>query len=386
MRRSDRHRRRMTVPDRLALVLAGTLTCATAVACGVEALQAQAAQPTPAPSTLETAKAAPATGERTVPLPGELQAFESVSVVARVAGHLETITVDRGSEVRRGQVLATLVAPEVAAQVAEAEARVEGAVARRAEAEADVAAARTSFERLAAASQTAGAVAGLELRRAEETVNAGVARVDSAARAIEAARASRDAVKALEGFLRVTAPFAGRVTERLMHPGALVGPAAGPLLRLEQVSRLRLTVAVPEQYAAGISRGRQLQFRVPAHGGRVFTGTVARVAGSLDARTRTMPVELDVDNADGALAPGMFPEVTWPVMSQAGAVLVPATAVVTTTERTFVIRVRGGKAEWVTVRKVAPRGEVTEVTGALAPGDTVLKRGSDEIRDGTPIP
>jgi membrane fusion protein (multidrug efflux system) len=374
MKRIDRRQRWTMAPGRLAMML---------VACSLVTLQAQTA---PRPNAFETVKVAPATAERTVPLPGEMQSFESVSVVARVAGYLETITVDRGSEVRRGQVLATLVAPEVAAQVAEAEARVEAAISRKVEADADVASARANFERLTAASQTAGAVAGLELRRAEESMKAGVARVDSAERAIEAARASRDAAKALQGFLRVTAPFAGRVTERLVHPGALVGPAAGPLLRLEQVSRLRLTVAVPEQYTAGISRGRQLQFRVPAHGSRVFSATVARVAGSLDARTRTMPVELDVDNTDGALAPGMFPDVTWPVISQAGAVLVPATAVVATTERTFVIRVRSGKAEWVTVRKMATRGDSTEVTGSLAPGDTVLKRGTDEIRDGSAIP
>jgi RND family efflux transporter MFP subunit len=364
------------------MALGAAIACASAVA----AAQTPPAQSAQAPGALETAKVAAATAERTVSLPGELQSFESVGVVARVAGYLETITVDRGSEVRRGQVLATLVAPEVAAQVAEAEARVAAAVAQKTEAEADVASARNTFERLTAANQTAGAVAGLELRRAEESLKAGAARVDSAERAVEAARASRDAVKALEGFLRVTAPFAGRVTERLVHPGALVGPAAGPLLRLEQVSRLRLTVAVPEQYSAGISRGRQLQFRTPAHGGRVFTGTVARVAGSLDGRTRTMPVELDVDNTDGALSPGMFPEVTWPVVSQAEAVLVPATAVVVTTERTFVIRVRSGKAEWVTVRKVTARGDSTEVTGGLEPGDTVLKRGTDEIRDGSSIP
>jgi membrane fusion protein, multidrug efflux system len=335
---------------------------------------------------VETAKVTPATAERAVSLPGELQAFETVGVVARVAGYLESVTVDRGSEVRRGQVLATLVAPELAAQVAEAEARVEAAVARRAEADAEFASARLTFERLSAANETPGAVAGLELRRAEESMKAGEARVTSAERAIEAARASRDAVKALEGYLRVTAPFAGRVTERLAHPGALVGPAAGPLLRLEQVSRLRLTVAVPERYASGAVRGRMLEFRVPAYGIRVFKGNMARLAGSLDTRTRSMPVELDVDNADGTLAPGMFPEVTWPVISQPGAVLVPTTAIVTTTERTFVVRVRDGKAEWVTVRRIAARGESTEVAGSLAPGETVVKRGTDEIREGTPIP
>ncbi|HZB24638.1 MAG TPA: efflux RND transporter periplasmic adaptor subunit [Vicinamibacterales bacterium] len=355
---------------------------ALAVACGgglaVVSMQAQGAR--------ETVKVIPATTERTVALPGELQPFEAVGVVARVDGYLESVTVDRGSDVRRGQVLATLVAPELAAQVAGAEARVEAAVSGKAEADADVASARLTFERLSSASQTTGAVAGLELRRAEESMKASEARVSSAERAIDAARAARDAVQALQGFLRVTAPFAGRVTERLAHPGALVGPAAGPLLRLEQVSRLRLTVAVPEQYAGTIARGRSLEFRVPSHGARVFTGTVARVAGSLDARTRSMPVELDVDNADGALAPGMFAEVTWPVTSAAGAVLVPTTAIVTTTERIFVIRARGGKAEWVTVKKVAAHGDTTEVTGGLAPGDTVLKRGSDEVREGTPIP
>lgn len=99
-----------------------------------------------------------------------------------------------------------------------------------------------------------------------------------------------------------------------------------------------------------------------------------------------MAVELDVDNRDGALAPGMFPEVTWPVAPASGAFLVPTTALVSTTERTFVVRVRNGKAEWVTVKRVATRGDRTEVTGALAVGETVVTRGSDEIREGTAIP
>jgi RND family efflux transporter MFP subunit len=299
---------------------------------------------------------------------------------------VDSVSVDRGSDVRRGQVLATLVAPELAARVAEADAGVAAAVARRVEADAELATARTTFERLSEANQTAGAVAGLEMRRAEEAVKAATARVESAAKAADAARASRDAVRTLEGYLRVTAPFAGRITERLVHPGALAGPAAGPLMRLEQVARLRLTVAVPEQYGASVSRGRRLDFRVPAHGSRVFSGAVARASGSLDPRTRTMAVELDVDNADGALAPGMFPEVIWPVTPQSGAVLVPATAVVTTTERTFVVRVRGGQAEWVTVKRVAIRGDKAEVVGSLSVGDTVVMRGSDEIREGTPVP
>lgn len=335
---------------------------------------------------METTTVAPAGGERSIALPGELLPFEAVSVVARVSGYVETVEVDRGDEVRRGQVLATLVAPELAAQVAEARARVETAVANRIVAEADQDSARLTFERLSAASATPGAVAGLELKRAEDAMRAAAARVEASARAVDAARASLDAVSTLEGYLRVNAPFAGRITERLVHPGALVGPATGPLVRIEQTSRLRLVVPVPEQYGIGAARGRAVTFTVPAHGPRRFSGKVARLAGALDARTRTMAIELDVDNGDGVLAPGMFPQVAWPVAAQPGSVLVPATAMVTTTERTFVIRVRQGRAEWVTVRRVAARGDQVEVVGTLTAGDTILRRGTDEIRDGTPVP
>jgi RND family efflux transporter MFP subunit len=335
---------------------------------------------------LETATVAAASEGRTVPLPGELYPFEAVDVVARVSGYVETIDVDRGSDVRRGQTLATIVAPELAAQVAEARARVETAVANRVVAEADQSSARLTHERLLAASATAGAVAGLELRRAEDAVRAANARVEAAARAVDAARAAQEAVTTLEGYLRVTAPFAGRITARMVHPGALVGPSTGPLVRLEHTTRLRLVVPIPEQYGGGARRGREVSFRVPAHGARAFTGRLARVAGALDPRTRTMAVELDVENADGALAPGMFPQVAWPLTPAEGTVVVPATAIVTTTERTFVIRVREGKAEWVTVRRMAARGDTAEVTGALAVGETILRRGSDEIRDGAAVP
>jgi membrane fusion protein, multidrug efflux system len=123
--------------------------------------------------------------------------------------------------------------------------------------------------------------------------------------------------------------------------------------------RTRLAgLRVPEQYGASAERGRNLSFKLPAQQARTFTGTIARVAGALDPRTRTMAVELDVDNADRALAPGRFPQVTWPVTAGEGTVAVPVTAMVTTIERTFVIRVRQGKAEWVTVRRVAARGDL----------------------------
>jgi hypothetical protein len=98
-----------------------------------------------------------------------------------------------------------------------------------------------------------------------------------------------------------------------------------------------------------------------------------------------MPVELDVLNGDGSLAPGMYPAVSWPVRRARPALLVPRSSVVTTTERTFVIHNQNGRAEWVDVKKGAAEGDLIEVIGNLRPGDMVVRRATDEIRDGTPL-
>jgi RND family efflux transporter MFP subunit len=158
-----------------------------------------------------------------------------------------------------------------------------------------------------------------------------------------------------------------------------------PLLKLEQNSRLRLVVAVPESEAGAIVKSAHVAFTVPAFPGQRFSGVVSRLPRSMDAKTRTMPVEADVDNSSGRLAPGMYPEVEWPSRSGRAALLVPPTAIVTTTERTFVIRVSDGRAEWVDVRKGSSAGDLVEVLGSLKEGDRVVRRGSDELRPGTPI-
>lgn len=98
-----------------------------------------------------------------------------------------------------------------------------------------------------------------------------------------------------------------------------------------------------------------------------------------------MPVELDVANPDGRLAPGMYPEITWPVRKKRPSLLVPPSSIVTTTERTFVIRVRGGKAEWVNVTRGATVDDLVEVFGTLNPGDEIVRRGTDEIREETSL-
>ena len=195
-----------------------------------------------------------------------------------------------------------------------------------------------------------------------------------------------NALKALVTYLKIAAPFDGVVTDRLVHPGALVGPPADPaLLVLQQVSHLRVVVPVPEEVVGGLVPGAKVEFSVPTFPQRTFAGTIARISHALDQKTRTMPVELDTFNRDGALAPGMYPSVKWPVRSSRPALFVPKTSVVTTTERTFVVRNQNGHAECVDVKTRATEGDLVEVIGNLRPGDLVVRRATDELRQGDVI-
>jgi membrane fusion protein, multidrug efflux system len=319
-------------------------------------------------------------------LPGEFLPFLSVSIHAKVPGYVERILVDRGSRVESGQLLAELSAPEMAAQIAEGESKVQAIESDRLQAEAQLAAAQSTYDRLKKAAETPGAIAGNELVQMEKQVEATQALVHSREQAKRAAEAAVSAEKEMQSYLQIKAPFDGVVTERFVHPGALVGPGADPvLLTIQQISQMRLVVAVPEEYVGGITEGAKLAFQVPAYPERTFSGTLARVSHTLDKGTRTMAVELDVANRDGSLAPGMYPSVKWPIRRSRPALFVPKTSVVTTTERTFVVRNQNGRAEWVDVRKGATEGDLIEVLGDLKAGDSVVRVATDEIREGSAI-
>ncbi len=140
---------------------------------------------------------------------------------------------------------------------------------------------------------------------------------------------------------------------------------------------------VPEAYAAELKTGAPIPFSVAAYPGQSFSGSVARIARAVDVSTRTMAVELDVTNADGRLAPGTFCQVRWPVRRPGPSLFVPSASVAATTDRTFVIRVRGGKTEWVDVRTGLTSGPLVEVFGDLQAGRRNRGRGTDELRPGT---
>jgi membrane fusion protein, multidrug efflux system len=324
----------------------------------------------------------------TLSLPGELMPFQSVALYSRVTGFVKTITVDRGSRVRAGQQLAVLEAPELVAQKSEAQSKLQGAEAQLAAVRAKAAGTASTYEKLRAASATPGVVAGNDVILAEKASEADQEQIAAAVQNVEAARRALESVSDVEGYLRITAPFSGVVSERNVHPGALVGPTGGPgtampIVRIVESSRLRLVIPVPEAYTAGVTNGTSLTFTVSAYPGQTFTGDVARISQSVDITSRTMAVELDVNNADGRLAPGTFCQVKWPVRREASSLLVPTASVASTTGRTFVIRVRNGRTEWVDVKTGLTSGPLVEVFGELDPGDEIAARGTDELKAGT---
>ena len=326
----------------------------------------------------------------TVHLPGEIEPYEVVAIFPKVTGFVKSIAVDRGSHVKAGELIAQLEAPELIAQRSEAQAKVQAAQAQLAAAEAKVASDEGTYEHLKAAAATPGVVAGNDLFVAQKALDADRAQLKAQQENVSAVRQAFQAIAQTEAYLQVKAPFDGVVTERNVHPGALVGPAgapgvAVPMVRIETLSRLRVVVPVPETYAAGVPEGTKVDFTVPAFPGRIFNGTIARIAHSVDEKTRTMPVELEATNKNEELSPGIFSDVLWPVRRSYPTLFVPTSSIASTLERVFVVRVRDGKAEWIDVKTGATVEKMIEVFGDLHEGDMVALRGTDELRPGTSV-
>jgi multidrug efflux pump subunit AcrA (membrane-fusion protein) len=355
--------------------------------------------------------------DRALDLPGELEAYQNVPMHAKVEGFVQEIVVDRGSRVKKGQLMLRISCPELKEKEEEAQAKVSSAKSAMRQGEENYqsqksklveAAARLdsdtlTMSRLQQAAQTPGAIAQTDIDMQVKTVEADKARVESlkseikAAEAlvlaqkdnIEAAKNVLQALAAMRAYLTIEAPFDGVVTERNVHQGSIVAVDASrtslPLVRVQQRNILRLIVAVPEECVAGLKEGAQIGFSVPAFLGKTFSGKVARLGYALDTKTRTMPVELSVDNHDGRLEPGMFATVHWKASRPYETMFVPSPAVATTLKGTFVVRVNGGKTEQVAVTKGQTMDNLVEIVGKIQPGDQVALKGTDEYKNGTTV-
>jgi membrane fusion protein (multidrug efflux system) len=361
--------------------------------CGssaVEQSQTNEAAGAGSPQQVATAPVESQKLDTTLSLPAQITPYEAVDLYPKVTGFIDSILVDRGSRVKAGEVIARLSAPELVAQHSQAEAGLHSAEAQLAAAQAKFASDHGTYLHLAAAAQTPGVVAGNDLQVAEQTAAADNAQLEAASDIVQAERERLRSVAQLESYLDIRAPFDGIVVQRNLHPGALVGPASGqsgaqPIVQIENISRLRVVVPVPEAYVAGVREGQQVTFNVPANPGRTYRAPIARISHDINQITRTMQVELDLQNADAEITPGTFTSVEWPIHRSYVTLFVPSSAVTSDQQRTFVIRVNQGKAEWVDVKTgVAVNGK-TEVFGDLQPGQIVVVNATDTIRSGTDV-
>jgi RND family efflux transporter MFP subunit len=292
-------------------------------------------QPTSASAVTETAIVPVARiGRTTITartlLTAEFQPFQEIEVMAKVAGYLRSIKVDLGDHVREGQVLAELEIPEMNDEVARAAAMVEQTGAeiqaaadelQRTESAHQIA--HISFARLQeVAKREPGLIPQQELDEihsrdlmAEAQVASAKSKMRVEQQKTRVARADETRLKTLRNYVTITAPFSGTVTKRYANSGSMIQSGiasqsqAMPLVRLSQISTLRLSLPVPESLVSTISAGQMVQVHVKSMG-RNFDGRVARFSAKVDWATRTMVTEVDVPNSPGLLMPGMYAEVS----------------------------------------------------------------------------
>lgn len=361
---------------------------------------------------LESVRVQSKTLERTIRIPSELAAFREVEIYPKIQGFIKTIHVDRGSIVKAGQILIEIVAPEMNANYREAQAKYDATkssllqleskigseIAHKEEAEAILAADEANYQRILIAAKTPGAVAPVDIEAAQKKVEADKAKVRSAMEMVNAARSglesekdrarsvsqSVSAVKELKDYLIIRAPFDGVISERNVHEGSLVSSSSNkpPMLKIEQISHLRLLVPVPETAISGVRIGSAMRFTVAAFVGKTFVGRISRISHELERNTRTMIVELDVNNEDKALEPGMYAEVSWQMSRPYKTIFVPAECVASKEDKTYVAKVENGHIKLTPVSRGLSMGKLVEIVGDVKVDDEVLLNPSMEKAEG----
>lgn len=306
-----------------------------------------------------------------IQIPGELIAFQQVDIYAKVSSFVKKLHVDVGTEVREGQLLATMEAPELTSQLVTSESRLKSF-------EAIYQASKANYDRLLETSKTPGTVS-------QNDLDAALAKQRSDLAQLDAARSAAREITDTRNYLEIRAPFSGIISARNVSTGAYVGPSGKgsefPLFTLVEQRKLRLVVSVPEQYTSYLKNQSQVTFKVKSLPNQEFPARVTRLSGALDVRLRSQRTEMDVLNSDRKLLPGMIAEVSIPLSADASTFAVPRTAVLNSTQGTYVIKVDNGKAVWVPVKTGSSSNEKTEIFGDVKEGDVLVKVANEEIRD-----
>jgi RND family efflux transporter MFP subunit len=314
-----------------------------------------------------------------IELPGNTQAFTDAPIYARTSGYLKQWYLDIGAHAKRGQLLAEIETPELDQQLEQAENELKTAQANLQLAQ--ITATRWLFllkTNVISKQETDTAVSDLNAKRATA----------------DSAEANVRRLQKLQEFEHVYAPFDGVITARNTDVGALIqngdtnirdNTVPQQLFHLAAVEKLRVYISVPEVYASAARSGETVTLTLDAFPGETFTGTLVRDSGSIDLTSRTLKVEVDVDNPTGRLLPGAYAFVHLKVPGAAGAVTVPTNTLLFRSEGLSVAVVRNGQAKLVPVTIGHDYGSTVEVVSSLTADDAVIIDPSDSILDGSPV-
>jgi len=382
------------------------------------------------------------TVQRSVGEPGQLVAFETTPIHAKIAGYVRDVSVNIGYEVKKGQVLAELWVPEVEADLQEKRAAVEQSQAKKVQAEAAVKVAqsavtsaeakltevRAAIKRVeadltrwqqeyrrveqlfneraqtgtlldetrnklqsadAARDETRAKVRSAEASLSEAKSELDKARSDvlAAAASIEVARSEARHAEAMLGYARIEAPFDGVITRRNVDTGHLTraGSEAAPLFIAARTDIITIAVDIPETYSTDVNPGDHALVKLQAMKGRSVEGKVTRTAWALDPKTRTIRTEIDIPNPGGKLRPGLYAYATVVVEEHKDVLTVPTTAVFAEKDKAFCVVVADGKATRKPIETGLSDGTRTEVVSGLGGGEAVVKANAASLVEGQSV-
>ncbi|MBP9902819.1 MAG: efflux RND transporter periplasmic adaptor subunit [Verrucomicrobiota bacterium] len=328
--------------------------------------------------SVAVAKATRADLDTEMTIPAEFRPYAEVELHAKVSGFLQRIDVDIGDQVKAGQALATLEVPELQDEL-------NNAMALKQRAEADYKNAHLAYTRLLTVDQ------GHPNLVAQQELDAAEAKDAIAAAAIAAAKAEMGKYQTLVAYTKITAPFAGVVTHRYADPGALIqsGTASQsqslPLVRLSDIYRLRLDFPVSVDFVQSIQVGAAVDVRVESLGDRTFRGRVSRFTHQVDDQTRTMLAELEVNNPDLAIVPGMYAKVALKVAQRPLALAIPIEAVVAGKKTVVNVVTAGNEIEERIVTLGLETATQYEVVSGLKEGDLVMLGNPGQLKPGQKV-
>jgi len=379
---------------------------------------------------------------RSVGEPGELEAFETTAIHAKIAGYVKNWTVNIGATVKKGQVLAELSVPELDAELKQKQSAVEQAIAKHKQAgaavrvaeanvagaeaklvevragkrrlEADLARWQAEFRRVeelhAAQAQTGTLLdetrfklrsseaacdeIAAQIKTAEVAVTQSQAALDSAhsdvaaaASTIDVAKADTGMVEARLAYTKIEAPFDGIVTQRNVNTGYLTEPGADkpPLFIVARSDIMTIRVNVPEAFAAEVKPGDRAAVRLQEMKGKTVEGKVTRVSWAIDPKVRTLRVEIDIPNPGAKLQPGLYAYATVIAEEHPDVLTLPVTAVVSEPGKDYCVVIVAGKAARRAIQVGLSDGTRTEVALGLDGGEAVVKANAASLADGQPV-